>query len=121
MVGKLSAIAEAILRRTGLHPPIHPLFAARAADLLIAPMTGMPAPAELRCGIAVCFDEELPGWREAVADIVCGCLLRQHGLPDDKFGRSALANLLGMPMRGESSVLDAVAVECRSGSSLYRQ
>lgn len=121
MSGKLYLIAESVISRIGLRPPLHPLFACRAADLLFAPKTLPNAAAELRAGLIVFYDERNGRWREAVADIVCGTLLRNNGLPDDRYGRAALANLLGLPTRGESAEFEPVSAESASGSSIYRQ
>lgn len=110
-MGNINAVAERLLHKVRLSAPLHPFFAARAAGIALVPTPGMLRPAELDAG-ELHFDDSLPEWREHIADIVCGVVLRQANRMDCAMERHALANLLGLALPApENDQHAAVVVE----------
>ena len=95
MVGPICAAAEAILGEIAVAKPIHPFYVALVAGVPLCPVLGLSAPASYVDGILF-FDESQDGWREHVADLVCGIALQESGLPDDEHGRELMAAELGL-------------------------
>ncbi|MEY4510498.1 MAG: hypothetical protein RLZZ450_2620 [Pseudomonadota bacterium] len=92
---RVTEVAAAVRKKTGLACSFLPLWVVRAAGILPCPKRSVTQAARFDEKIyVVFFDESWPNWEGAVVDVACGSLLREYGLADTSANRQLLAGSL---------------------------